>query len=138
VSARERGSVTVFMVAAIALAAVLMTGIARVGGAAAQRARADSAADAAALAAADELALGHDARAASAAARETASANGARLVSCECTGTGAEVVVVLGAATGRARAEVDFGNLLAGSGLWSRSLMSVACRRPDRSPLSSP
>jgi secretion/DNA translocation related TadE-like protein len=111
VSRNQRGSVTVFMVAAIALAAVLMAGVARVGGAAGQRARADSAADAAALAAADQLALGRGAAAAQDAARSTAAANGARLTSCECEGTAAEVVVVVGAATGRARAEVDFGRM---------------------------
>jgi secretion/DNA translocation related TadE-like protein len=107
----ERGSVSVFMVAAIALAAVLMAGIARLGGAAGQRARADSAADAAALAAADQLALGHGGGAATDAARSVAAANGARLTACTCDGTAAEVAVVIGAATGRARAEVDFGNL---------------------------
>ena len=110
-SVSERGSVTVAMIAAIGLAAVLMAGVARVGGAAGQRARADSAADAAALAAADQLALGHGGGAAVDAARSTAAANGARLTVCECEGTAAEVVVVVGAATGRARAEVDFGKL---------------------------
>jgi secretion/DNA translocation related TadE-like protein len=107
----QRGSVTVMMVAAIALAAVMMVGVARVGGAAGRRARADNAADAAALAAADQLALGQGAHAAVGAARSTAEANGARLTSCECDGTAAEVAVVVGDATGRARAEVDFGKM---------------------------
>src|SRR3954469_21418118 len=105
----ERGSVTVLMVAGVALAAVLIVGVARVGGAAARRARADNAADAAALAAADALALGKGTSAAVHDAVSTAAANGARLVRCECEGTAAEVVVVVepGAVHGRARAEVD-------------------------------
>jgi secretion/DNA translocation related TadE-like protein len=95
------------MVAFVALAAVLLTGIARVGAAAALRARADGAADAAALAAADALALGDGTAAATAGAAEVAKANGARLVSCDCHGTEADVVVRIGRATGYARAEVD-------------------------------
>ncbi|MGH9031561.1 MAG: hypothetical protein ACRDZV_05470, partial [Acidimicrobiia bacterium] len=68
---------------------------------------------AAALAAADMLALGRGAEVATVAARETASANGGNLVSCECAGRDALVVVEVPAsgilappATGRARAEV--------------------------------
>ena len=78
-------------------------------------ARAESAADAAALAAADRLALGDGAGAARAAAARTAASNDARLVSCDCSGTTAEVVVevdvpawgaLVGPARGRAQAEV--------------------------------
>jgi secretion/DNA translocation related TadE-like protein len=116
-SGRERGSVTVFAIAAIALAVVLMTGVARVGGAAVRKARADSAADAAALAAADALALGQGPAAAEAAAASIAVANGARLVSCDCMGSAAEVVVAIapGRAVGRARAEIDVGKSLVSS-----------------------
>jgi hypothetical protein len=75
-------------------------------------ARADSAADAAALAGADMLALSRGPGAASAAARETAADNGAELVSCSCDGRFVSVrvvvqVPVLGAeARSTARAEV--------------------------------
>ena len=73
------------------------------------------AADAAALAAADALALGSGEAGAQSAARDTAVSNNARLVSCACSGTIAEVVVevdvpglgVLGSvARGRAKAEI--------------------------------
>jgi secretion/DNA translocation related TadE-like protein len=107
----DRGSVTVFATVVVALAVVFCLGIGRVGRAATTRARADRAADAAALAAADALALGKGSDAARADAATTASANGARLVECECDGTAAEVRVVVepGHVTGRARAEVDLG-----------------------------
>ena len=112
----DRGSVTIVMLAAIAIAAGLMLGIARVGGAAVLRARADTAADAAALAAADALASGGGAPQAVSAAVATARANGARLVDCDCFGTHAEVVVAVRPSPalhlphdvlGRARADVD-------------------------------
>jgi len=98
------------MLAVLVIGLVLAMGAARLGGALIGRARAESAADAAALAAADRLALGDG----SAAAR-TASSNDARLVSCDCSGTTAEVVVevdvpawgaLFGPARGRAKAEV--------------------------------
>ena len=110
---RERGAATVFAMAIVGLAAVLMLGVARVGGAAVTRAQADRAADAAALAAADALALGRGSGTAHADAAETAQDNGARLVSCECDGGAAEVAVVVGPGDviGRARAEVDFAQL---------------------------
>ena len=103
------------MLAVLVVGLVLSTGVARLGGALVGRARADAAADAAALAAADRLALGDDAGAATTAARETATSNGASLVSCACAGTTAEVVVevrvsalatLFGPARGRAKAEV--------------------------------
>jgi secretion/DNA translocation related TadE-like protein len=114
---REHGSVAVVTTGAVALAVVLMIGIARVGSAAVVRARADSAADAAALAAADALASGKSSGDAMADAADTARANGARLVSCDCAGTAAEVVVVAdpGAVKGRARAEVDVGKMFVSS-----------------------
>jgi secretion/DNA translocation related TadE-like protein len=114
-SRTERGGVTILMVAVVVIGVVLSLGAGRLGGAIVGRARADTAADAAALAAADALALGQDASAAQAAARATAASNDAHLVSCVCTGNTAEVVVdvdvpglgALGAvARGRAKAEV--------------------------------
>ena len=51
---RERGNVSILMVGGVALAAVLCLGVARVGAAAMLAARADTAADAAALAGADD------------------------------------------------------------------------------------
>ena len=103
---RERGAVTVLAVAVLALAVALAFGVARLGHTASDRARAETAADAAALAAAGAIARGGSAASASAAATETAASNGARLVRCECGGTRPTVVVSLGEATGRARAEV--------------------------------
>ncbi len=103
----ERGSVVVLMVAAVVIAALCCVATARLGGAATQRARADTAADAAALAAADALALGRPAREAENAARQVAADNGARLLACLCAGRAAEVTVALGEAQARARAVVD-------------------------------
>jgi len=103
----DRGNMSVLMVAGIGLAAVLCLGVARVGEATILASRADSAADAAALAGADALALGRSSAAALAAAQAAASDNGAQLVSCTCRDGSAEVVVALGRAHGRARAVVD-------------------------------
>jgi secretion/DNA translocation related TadE-like protein len=103
------------MLAVLVMGLVLAMGALRLGGAMVGRARAASAADAAALAAADALALGHGSGAARADAAATAARNDARLVSCECAGNDAVVVVEvnvpgLGAignsARARARAEV--------------------------------
>ena len=111
----ERGSMAVVLMAVVVLAAVLALGAARLGGALVARARADAAADAAALAAADMLALGRGEDAAGAAAAETAAANDARLVRCQCGGRVATVEVEIsvagigrlgGPARGTARAEV--------------------------------
>jgi secretion/DNA translocation related TadE-like protein len=104
---RERGNVSVLMLGGVALAAVLCLGVARVGGAAMLAARADTAADAAALAGADALALGRSNAVAAEAARAAARDNGARLVSCTCRDGEAEVVVALGRAHGHARAVVE-------------------------------
>jgi secretion/DNA translocation related TadE-like protein len=112
---REHGGVSVVMLAVLVIGLVLTTGAARLGGALVARARAETAADAAALAAADRLALGGSAAASRTAAAQTAASNDARLVSCRCAGTSAAVVVeldlpgwggLLGPARGRARAEV--------------------------------
>ena len=103
------------MLAVLVIGILLSMGAARLGNALAGRARADSAADAAALAAADSLALGDGSDAARAAAHKTAASNGGRLISCTCSGTVAEVVVEVdlpalaglgGPARGHARAEV--------------------------------
>jgi len=109
-AAGERGNVSLIAVAGVGLALVLCLGVAKVGGAVVLQSRADSAADAAALAAADALALGNSAHAAEAAGRAAATANDARLESCTCDGDGAEVVVLIGRAHGRARAEIDGGD----------------------------
>jgi secretion/DNA translocation related TadE-like protein len=115
VSGRERGGVSIVMLAVLVAGLLLTTGAARLGGALIGRARAESAADASALAAADRLALGSGAAAARSAAARTAASNHARLVSCECAGASAAVVVevdlppplaVFGPARGRAKAEV--------------------------------
>jgi secretion/DNA translocation related TadE-like protein len=116
VSENERGSITIVALGGVALAMALLIGVARVGAGAVLRARADNAADAAALAAADALASGRGAGAAARAAEVTAAQNGARLVSCDCDGDSAEVVVSIvpnpalrlpREVLGRARAEVD-------------------------------
>lgn len=103
------------MLAVLVVGLVLASGAARLGGVLVGRARAETAADAAALAAADRLALGGGAAAARTAAAHTAASNDARLLSCDCTGARAAVVVevdlpavlaVFGSARGKARAEV--------------------------------
>jgi secretion/DNA translocation related TadE-like protein len=110
-----RGGVSIVMLAVLVIGLLLAAGAARLGSALVGRARAESAADAAALAAADRLALGSGAAAARSAAAATAASNDARLVSCACAGTSASVVVevdvpglsaLVGPARGRARAEV--------------------------------
>jgi secretion/DNA translocation related TadE-like protein len=108
----ERGAATMWMLAVLVVAMVAAIGAARLGAVAVARARADSAADAAALAAADMLALGRGPAAATAAATDTARANGARLTDCTCDGRFPTVHVMvavpaLGAeAHATARAEV--------------------------------
>jgi secretion/DNA translocation related TadE-like protein len=107
----ERGNVSLIALAGVGLALVLCLGVARVGSAVVVKSRADSAADAAALAAADQLALGHGITDVLDAARAAAADNHARLVSCWCSDGVAEVTVemtaAIGTAHGHARAEVD-------------------------------
>jgi secretion/DNA translocation related TadE-like protein len=98
--------VTVLAVAILALVVALAFGVARLGRATRDKARAETAADAAALAAAGALARGQGSQAALVAANETAASNGGRLVRCACTGRAPTVQVTVGAATGRARAEI--------------------------------
>ncbi len=119
----DRGSVTVLSTILLVMALALAYGIVRVGAAAALRTRAENAADAAALAAADQLALGHGGAQARVAAEEIARSNGARLLVCDCDGMAAEVVVELIDGVplvgfpdiqARARAEVGWGRISPG------------------------
>lgn len=114
----QRGSVTVISIALVIISAALLLGVARVGLASVLRTRAANAADAAALAAADQLALGFDSERARAAAAGVAADNGTVLVECDCDGAAAEVVVRFVFSVpipgfpiveARARAEVDSG-----------------------------
>lgn len=108
----ERGAATIVVIGVFALGMALMLCASRLGVAMLARARAETAADAAALAAADTLALGGDAAAANDQAAAVAEANGARLVGCDCSGRFATATVevdapVLGrVARARSRAEV--------------------------------
>ena len=97
----ERGSATPFVVVAMVTAGALALQIGRLGGAAAARAKAQTAADASALAGAAD---GREA------ARALAEANGARLVEYEELGSDARVVVELGPATARGRARREGWN----------------------------
>lgn len=89
----EGGSIALVVLAVVVVAAVLGLHVARLGAAAVGRARAQTAADAAALAAADMLALGRGPEVAARAAAETAAANGARLERCMCLSPRVSVVV---------------------------------------------
>jgi secretion/DNA translocation related TadE-like protein len=118
-TARERGAVSMLMLALLVMGLVLVLAAGRLGTALSGRAHAESAADAAALAAADSLALGNGGADAESAARDVAERNGAHLVSCDCSGASAEVVVevdlpVLGHAQAHARAVVEATCLLPG------------------------
>jgi len=79
----ERGSVSVVLAAGILMVLVLVMGVTDVGRVLIARSKARSAADAAALAAADELALPSGADPAALAA-EYAARNGAELTACTC------------------------------------------------------
>ena len=102
----EQGSVAILALAVVVLAGVVALGVARAGNAAGAAARADTAADASALAAASALARNGGGEAAVTAARVSASENGVVLRSCDCQGDHAEVTVETDGAIGRARAEV--------------------------------
>jgi secretion/DNA translocation related TadE-like protein len=107
-----RGNVSILVAAVIVDSMLLCTAVARVGGAAAEKSRANNAADASALAAADRLALGESPAAACAIARQTATDNGAQLLTCRSDGRvdepmAAEVTLAIGAAHAQSRAEVD-------------------------------
>jgi secretion/DNA translocation related TadE-like protein len=101
-SAHEAGSVTIVTAAVMALAVVVTMGAADVGKALVARAHAQQAADAAALAAAQEQALATGLEPAAVAA-DLAARNGATLVACSCP-TGATEATV--------RVSVDVGPFL--------------------------
>ncbi len=107
----RRGNVSIFVAVFIVVGMLLCTAVAKFGGAVVEKSRANNAADASALAAADGLALGWTPADACVAARSTAADNGARVLTCRSTttvggGLAAEIVVQLQDATARARAEV--------------------------------
>ena len=118
ITSDERGSVTIVAAGAIVIVLVCTMGVADVGRVLTERSRAETSADAAALAAAQDLALDTgdpEADAASYAVR-----NGAELVSCSCAAGSFEAVVEVRrvfdgllllpgshAITSRARAVVD-------------------------------
>lgn len=103
----NRGNVSVLVTAVIVVAVLLATAVARFGSAVAEKSRAHNAADASALAAAGDLALGRPPTHACAVARQTAADNGARLLTCRSTATAAVVTVARGAAHAGARARFD-------------------------------
>jgi len=97
--ASERGSVSVVLVAAMGVALVCTMGVADVGRALVERSHAQAAADAAALAAAQDLALAIGDPAADAA--RFAEDNGTVLIDCSCaSGAGEAVVTVRRSFTG--------------------------------------
>ena len=107
----ESGNVSVFVAAAIVVGMLLCTAVASLGTASAVKSRANNAADASALAAADRLALGESPAAACLIARQTATDNGARLLTCRAGAAtaetmAAEVTLEIGAAHATARAVV--------------------------------
>jgi len=129
----ERGNVTILVVVGVVLAGLLCLAVARLGGAAVEKARANTAADAAALAAAGELGGGGTSSDAVRAARSVAAANGAILTRGRCSGTEATVEVRLNSARSTARARVTHSspvtpsarealvNPTLGRDLWHRS-----------------
>jgi secretion/DNA translocation related TadE-like protein len=122
--AAERGSVAVLFCGLIAVAVVLTLAIGSLGGAVVLAGRAEAAADAAALAAADSVARGRRASACTD-ARLVAEIDGAELVECDLEVDAAEVLVQL---TGddptvaghrvraRSRAEIDVSGPQGGAG----------------------
>ena len=96
----DQGQATFLMVVAVALVAVVGFGLARIGVATVDRAHAQSAADASALAGAAE---------GRAAAAEVAADNGASLVAYGVDGTDVLVSVRIGDETASARARADRG-----------------------------
>jgi secretion/DNA translocation related TadE-like protein len=96
---RQSGSITIVTAAVLALAVVITMGAADVGKALVARAHARQAADAAALAAAQEQAL-PSGRTPAEVADEYASRNGADLTGCACAVGAAEAVVQVAVETG--------------------------------------
>ena len=108
-SRSEQGNVSILLAAVIVVAILLCAAIAGLGSAAADKARANNAADAAALAAAGGIARGRTQSEACALARTTALENGARLLTCH--GADATAWVVVGIGEARARAGAAVGDL---------------------------
>jgi secretion/DNA translocation related TadE-like protein len=96
--ASERGSVSVVCAAAICIALVCTMGVADVGRVLLERSHAEAAADASALAAAQDLALGTGDPTAD--ATRFADANGAALIGCVCAGQTEATVTVRRTFTG--------------------------------------
>jgi secretion/DNA translocation related TadE-like protein len=106
---RRDGSAGVLLCGVVALVAALTLGLGRLATGALAAARAQTAADAAALAAAGELAAGRTRGQAERTASVTAAANGARLLRCDCEGPAVVVAVTVtlpfsGPASGLVRA----------------------------------
>ena len=93
--ARQAGSAGVLLCAVVAVAAALTLGLGRLATAGLAVSRAQTAADAAALAAAGELAAGRSVGEAERIASLTAVANGARLLRCECGGPAVVVAITV-------------------------------------------
>jgi secretion/DNA translocation related TadE-like protein len=93
----QAGSAGLLLCGVVALMAALTLGLGRLTSGGLARAKAQIAADAAALAAAGELAAGRTAGDAERTASVTAAANGARLLRCDCRGPAVvvEVTVIL-------------------------------------------
>ncbi len=92
---RNRGSAGVLLCGVVVAVAVLVFGLGRLAGGIKAKASAQTAADAAVLAAAGELAAGRTAGDAERTASLTAAANGARLLRCECAGPAVIVQVTV-------------------------------------------
>lgn len=105
----ERGAIGIVLLAGLAFVAVVVLALGRLGRGAVARARADTAADAAALAAAGRMVLASEADACTTAA-ETAAANSGRLTRCTIGANAVDVTVELVdgdlSARGHARAEI--------------------------------
>jgi secretion/DNA translocation related TadE-like protein len=93
--AAEAGSGGILACGLVALVAVLTMAVGRVATVAVAVSRAHTAADAAALAGAGEIAAGRSEGDAERTASLTAAANGARLLRCECAGPAVSVVVTV-------------------------------------------
>ncbi|MFZ4516409.1 MAG: helicase [Acidimicrobiia bacterium] len=107
-SRTARGSVSVLLLGLVALSVALALAWARVGSTAIAARQAEIAADAAALAGADQLALGHSCGKANAVATAIAAANRARIVAFRCGGADLQITTVVREPVRRsARAVVD-------------------------------
>ena len=94
-TAPARGSAGILLCGVVVVMAVMVVGLARLAGGVRAVSQAQTAADAAALAAAGEVAAGRTAGHAERTASLTAAANGARLLRCECAGPAVTVHVTV-------------------------------------------